>query len=170
MPGYEGLYEAGPGAVRSLDRLDSRGRRIKGVVLKPGILKDGRPLIVLCKNGVRWSVKLHKVIALTFHGPCPPGLQVCHDDGDILNNPPDNLYYGTPRQNQLDSIRHGTHWEVNKTHCPLGHELAEPNIYRRPSRPHWRECLACVRARSRHLRGGTFEERAVEAYAEIMTR
>ncbi len=150
VTGYEGLYEAGPGMVRSLDRMDAAGRFVRGRVLRPGVLQSGYHLLVLCKDGVRQSIKEHRVIAEAFHGPCPEGMEVCHRDGTKSNNHPDNLYYGTKRQNFLDSVEHGTHKEKRKTHCSRGHLLAEPNlVVNQLEKYGWRVCLACQKAHDR---------------------
>ena len=157
IPGFEGLYEAGPGYVRSL---------ITNRVLRPGVLKSGYHLVVLMKDGVRHPVKEHRVIAAAFHGPCPDGLEVCHRDGVRTNNHPDNLYYGTKSQNQIDSIRHGTKKEKRKTHCPRGHLLQEPNLvaslYNKKGH---RVCRACQKAHDlkRH-HDRPFKDMADEVY------
>ena len=177
VPGYEGLYEAGQGQVRSLDRVDSRGNRIKGRVLRPGVLSSGYHLLVLCRDGVRRPVKAHRVIAEAFHGPCPDGFEVRHLDGDKGNNHPDNLCYGTKSENQSDSIAHGTHKERRKTHCPHGHELAEPNLIPSKLAKGHRDCRACNCARQRvrlmEGRGTAVSEHlrrqlADEAYHDLM--
>lgn len=49
--------------------------------------------------------KLHVLVALAFHGPRPPGLVIRHLNGDKTDNRPDNLAYGTHRQNAGDSLR-----------------------------------------------------------------
>lgn len=33
-----------------------------------------------------------------------------------------------------------------RQHCKRGHQLRGRNVYRRPSRPGWRECVTCRRA------------------------
>lgn len=52
---------------------------------------------------------VHNLVAEAFIGPCPDGLQVCHRDGNGLNNRDDNLRYGTAKENRDDRRRHGTH-------------------------------------------------------------
>jgi hypothetical protein len=170
VPGFEGLYEASTlGRVRSLDRVDAAGRDIKGRVLKPGVLKSGRLQVTLCKDGVNHQMKVHQVIALAFHGPCPEGQETRHwPDRDVTNNRPENLCYGTKRDNFLDSAEHGTHKELRKTHCPRNHPLEAPNLRDREN--DWRECLACHHAHAlvktqQHL---NFREVADACYDEIV--
>lgn len=46
---------------------------------------------------------------LAHEGERPDGQQVRHLDGNPANNQLANLCYGTPRENQADRVRHGTH-------------------------------------------------------------
>jgi hypothetical protein len=43
-----------------------------------------------------------------FVGPCPPGEEGLHGDGDMFNNTISNLRWGTRRENVHDSMKHGT--------------------------------------------------------------
>ena len=63
-------------------------------------------------------------------------------DGDKHNNVPTNLCYGTHGENEADKVRHGTHRNGNKTHCPQGHEYTPENTYIYPSGA--RGCQACT--------------------------
>jgi hypothetical protein len=54
------------------------------------------------------SRKVHRLVLEAFVGPCPPGMECCHNDGNPLNNRLDNLRWDTRRSNQLDRNRHGT--------------------------------------------------------------
>jgi hypothetical protein len=51
---------------------------------------------------------VHQVICHAFHGPQPtPAHEVRHIDGDSANNLPDNLCWGTRKQNAADREAHG---------------------------------------------------------------
>ena len=52
---------------------------------------------------------LHRLVLLTFVGPCPAGLMCRHLDGNPANNRADNLAWGTSAENSADALRHGTH-------------------------------------------------------------
>lgn len=114
VPGYENLYEVSDqGRVRSLDRIvtDRRGRklRLKGKVLQTP--SDGQydyPRVGLFKQGKRRNIRVHQLVMLTFVGPCPEGMEVCHEDGDPSNSYSTNLRYDTHAANQADMKRHGT--------------------------------------------------------------
>lgn len=169
VPGYPGYEASSEGRVRSVDREDTAGRKVKGRILRPGVLQNGRLQVVLCGPHGKKQIKVHQVVALAFHGPCPEGMEVRHwPDRDITNNRPTNLSYGTKVDNHLDSVAHGTHKELRKTECQLGHPLQAPNLRVRKGRD-WRECLACHRARwmIRHRPELEVREVADACYREI---
>jgi len=116
IPGYAGAYQASrSGLVRSVNRLDSIGRPRKGRVLKLDSNHHGRLCVTLYLDGTRKTHKVHRLVALTFHGPGPLGHDCCHNDGNHLNNKADNLRWDTRSANQIDSLKHGTHG--NQTLC-----------------------------------------------------
>ncbi len=114
IPGYEEIYEASnQGKIRSLDRLVDHGlgsakRRIKGRVLKCNPANHGYPAVNLYKDGKATFLCVHRLIALTFMGPCPENHEVAHNDGDRLNSKASNLRYATRAENMQDAIKHGT--------------------------------------------------------------
>jgi hypothetical protein len=63
----------------------------------------------LVLNGKLTTVKSHKLVAELFIGPCPPGSECCHNDGDRQNSHLCNIRYDTPPSNQRDRLKHGTH-------------------------------------------------------------
>lgn len=94
--GYEGLYEVSDwGRVRSLDKYIKNWpkgiRLVKGRVLKPGRHRKGYLLVVLNKDGVMKTCKVHRLVAIAFI-PNPDGLpQVNHKDENKHNNRVENL-------------------------------------------------------------------------------
>jgi hypothetical protein len=58
--------------------------------------------------------RVHKLVMEAFVGPCPPGKQCLHRDGNGLNNRLENLRWGTPEENTQDMIKHGRQYMVNK--------------------------------------------------------
>ena len=65
--------------------------------------------VVLCVDGRFHRATVHQLVAEAFIGPRPPGLDVCHRDGNRKNNRPENLRYGTRSDNLADRDLHGTH-------------------------------------------------------------
>ena len=43
-----------------------------------------------------------------FVGPCPQGVECCHNDGNCLNNAESNLRWDTSKSNKADQLLHGT--------------------------------------------------------------
>lgn len=117
IPGYEGYYEVSDqGHVRSVDReivQDGRWgfikRTMKGRLLSPSNEHSNYPHVILSRGNEKESVKIHLLALRAFVGPCPEGLQACHEDGDTRNNILSNLRWGTPKSNQADRVGHGTH-------------------------------------------------------------
>lgn len=144
IPGYEGRWEASTeGQIRSIPR-----RRTRGGILKLRVNKRGYLSVVLGRE----THEVHRLVALTFHGPRPDGCEVRHVDGNPLNPRASNLAYGTRSENGLDKRAHGADHNVRKTHCPQGHPYFGPNLLVIPSRPNARYCRACnaeMKARKR---------------------
>lgn len=51
--------------------------------------------------------RLHVLLALTFIGPRPENFDVCHNDGNKLNNKLSNLRYASKKDNMNDKLIHG---------------------------------------------------------------
>ncbi|PIB80533.1 hypothetical protein CQY23_03060 [Mycobacterium celatum] len=135
--GYEGFYEvSSDGRVRSLKR---RFRILKQAVHPRG----GYRQVTLAKNGHHRTHKVHRLVLEAFVGRCPPGFVGCHNDGDTSNNRADNLRWDSPSANNFDLVRHGTHANANKTHCPAGHPYDDENTLRLRHAPKARRCRIC---------------------------
>lgn len=102
VKGYEGIYQVSDlGRVRSLDRIISDGRKLKGKILKNCNDTHGYLFVVLSKNGKIKTIRVHKLVAITFlnHEPCGLDLVVDHIDNNKLNNKVSNLQLITQRSN-----------------------------------------------------------------------
>lgn len=118
---------------------------------------------------------VHRAVAAAFIGPCPPGMEVRHKDGNVENNCVDNLEYGTRADNMQDRIKHGNNPQANRTHCPQGHPYTGENLVVRVKREAEQEprkirtCLACSRGRYIRLSNPelTKQEAADIAYQRI---
>ena len=145
IPGYEGSYEVSDiGRVRSLNRLDSRGRRRDGRLMKQTAAKSGHRFVSLCIDGVRRRWGVHTLVLEAFVGPRPTLHDSCHWNDDPTDNRLANLRWGTRSENRLDCVRNGTHNMAAKTHCPQGHAYAPGNTYVYPNGS--RACNECRRA------------------------
>ena len=153
IPGYKGYEASDLGRVRSW-----RGRwgRTEPRLLALR-LSNGYPGVGLYKDdGVsRDARSVHSLVAQAFIGPRPEGYEVRHLNGDRTDNRLSNLAYGTPSENKLDAVSHGTHHMASRTCCAQGHPYDEDNTYIRKGGG--RDCRACnrERARSRAARAAT---------------
>ena len=151
VAGYEGIYEVSSrGRVRSLPRVDSRGRRNRGRYLAVINHPSGHKQVKLSREGTSKPGKLHRIVLIAFMGPPPPGCEVLHGDGDPGNNALSNLRWGTRSENLRDAVRHGTHYWAIKTHCPQRHPYDDENTYRASDGR--RMCRECLRIRNREAR------------------
>jgi hypothetical protein len=50
---------------------------------------------------------VHTIVCETFHGPRPPGHQVCHGEKGSTDNSVGNLRWGTPQENNDDRVKQG---------------------------------------------------------------
>ena len=91
VPGYEGLYMAS-----SLGRVYSA---VREKFLRPRPASKGYFHVALTKGKIRKDIRIHNVVASTFIGPCPEGLEVNHKNGIKSDNRPDNFEYGTHQSN-----------------------------------------------------------------------
>ena len=108
VPSYKGLYEVSDqGRVRSLDRIDSAGRSLKGKMLKPVVIPKGYLKVTLCKNGVRKDARVHRLVLIAFAGAAPKGHQCCHWNDVKADNVLLNLRWGAPADNKVDARRNG---------------------------------------------------------------
>ena len=63
--------------------------------------------VALCKNGKPQSILVHRLVLEAFVGPCPEGMESCHEDDDALNNRLSNLRWGTRQDNRDDMVKNG---------------------------------------------------------------
>lgn len=142
--GFEGRYEVSDlGRVRSLlPTSGTNGGRRRGApdgVLKP--TPSGKYYTV--SLGRRNTRTVHTLVLEAFVGPCPEGLEACHNNGDHADNTLGNLRWDTRSENAKDKTRHGTNPNALKTSCPAEHEYDDENTGIRPDGS--RYCKKCAR-------------------------
>ena len=154
--GWEGLYE-----VSSLGRVRTNGRSIvtrTGTATRfpPRVMKltptpAGYKVLNFSRGGRRERMFVHRLVCEAFHGPAPEGKPyVLHWDGNPANNQPENLRWGSLKENSSDTLRHGRYFNANKTHCPRGHEYTPENTKLIPDGR--RDCRACHKIRNAEYR------------------
>lgn len=127
VPGHS-LYEVSDqGRIRSYAH--PRGRTAVHL-LKPSLDDHGYQAVRVKSDAgrvTRW--RMHQLIIHVFVGPQEPGTHVRHLNGIDTDNRLSNLAYGTPSENALDQVAHGTHNMASRTHCKQGHEYTPENTY-----------------------------------------
>jgi hypothetical protein len=103
IPGFEGLYQVSDcGQVKSLERfIKIRGDMLrieKEKILKTNLNKYGYEQVLLSKDGVRKSFKVHQLVMYT-HSHINENLVINHIDENKRNNHISNLEYCTQAEN-----------------------------------------------------------------------
>lgn len=149
MIGFEERYLVSDhGRVQSL--LWRTPKVMRGYVRNP----DRHVVITLSRGGGAKPklARVHRLVLEAFVGPCPDGLEGCHNNGDPTDNHVTNLRWDTSSENMHDRVRHGVHTHARKTHCPRGHEYTTENTYEPPGRTRAgrvnRQCRQCVREKA----------------------
>lgn len=70
--------------------------------------RKGYMSVSLTHEDVRKTISVHRLVLMAFVGPCPSGMEACHNDGDPSNNSLSNLRWDTHKNNMADCIKHGT--------------------------------------------------------------
>ncbi len=99
IPSYPSYEASSFGRIRSL--LSG-----KPYIRKMATDADGYLFVMLQSEGKLLSRSVHVLVAEAFHGPRPEGLQVRHLDDNKTNNIPENLKYGTAKENGEDRRLH----------------------------------------------------------------
>lgn len=133
VPDYEERYLISESGVLITKRA--------GRLLKQTPNPDGYPMVCFNTSGLRKHIRVHKLIATVFFGPCPDGLETVHLDNNPGNNHIWNLEYQTHIENCLQRSRG---MSVNRNH------LQEPERWLPVPPPHHRfyECSSHGRVKS----------------------
>lgn len=103
---YIGLYQVSNiGRIKRLKGFRRKNDRILKPVKRS---KYGHGCVYLSKDSNKKQCFIHRLVLETFVGPCPEGMECRHLDGNPKNNKLSNLKWGTKKENQEDSKKHGT--------------------------------------------------------------
>lgn len=98
IPGFPGYEADVDGHVYNLLRRPPYGRRC--------IVFESRRYLRVCVSRGRVIKPVHHLVCSAFHGPKPDGAECCRHLNDIrTDNRPENLAWGTRRDNIDDAIR-----------------------------------------------------------------
>lgn len=109
---YEGLYQVSNlGNLRSLDRIVFNPRymfqTLKGKLISPVKEHTGYYQVRLNKFGKRETVKLHRLVLITFVGNPDNKAEVNHKNGIKSDNRLSNLEWVTRSENQQHAFKNG---------------------------------------------------------------
>lgn len=115
IPDFPGYEVSDYGRVRSFNKRIPNGVALGAkweVADKPqrylaGATSGGYRFVILRKDGESHNRRIHNLVLLSFVGPCPDGMEICHNDGHKVNNNLGNLRYDTHRNNVHDAMKHG---------------------------------------------------------------
>ena len=112
--GFDGIYKISSlGRLKSVERVIERKNNsnyVQSEKIINGSNHNGYLFTTLRKNNKKAQKFIHVLVAESFLGEKPNGFDVCHSDGNRLNNCINNLRYGTRSDNVKDSIKHRTHY------------------------------------------------------------
>ena len=104
IPNFSNYFVTKDGRVWS-----SGGRTYtKAHWLRPTLDECGRPRVCLSEAGRIYHRRICRLVLEAFVGPCPEGMEACHNNGDPADNRLENLRWDTRSANALDAVRHGT--------------------------------------------------------------
>ena len=102
---YSGMYQVSNyGRVRSLDRLDASGHRLKGKIMKPKQDKKGYLFVTLRKDRKSKNFTIHRLVATMFI-PNPNNLPVVNHKNELKS---DNVWTNLEWCTQQYNISYGT--------------------------------------------------------------
>lgn len=95
IPGHPGYFV----------NVDGQIKGPSGKILRPASKRGGHLYINDSSQGT--NILIHRAVLLAFHGPCPPGMQGRHLNGNSRDNRPENLAWGTGEDQREDDRRNG---------------------------------------------------------------
>lgn len=94
-----------------------------GRILKPRMNKpNGYLAIKPSVDGRQVDAYVHRLVCEAWHGPCPPGKECRHKDGNRMNNAPSNLEWADHGDNLADRQAHGTMYQGEAHHLSVLNE------------------------------------------------
>jgi hypothetical protein len=110
VAGFPGYRVGSDGTVQSCWHRGSKPRMTEQWhTLKGGVARGHRYVWLFAPGRRRTFAYVHHLVLRAFVGPCPPGMECCHDNGNPADNRLANLRWDTRRANRNDMRRHGTH-------------------------------------------------------------
>jgi len=104
FPDYE-VSECGDVRRAITSRARRKGWRLRGFIDGDGYVR----YVLFNAGGQKQTVIAHRLVAEAFIGPAPSGAhEVAHNNGSRLSNHYTNLRWATRKENDADTVVHGT--------------------------------------------------------------
>lgn len=109
IPETNSIYWAGSdGHIYMYSESKTNSKMPNPFRLSEAIGKSGYRFVSVKINGIRKSRNVHVLICSAFHGKKPFDMAIVrHLNGNKLDNSPNNLSWGTYKDNEADKRRHG---------------------------------------------------------------
>lgn len=95
-----------------------------GNILKHFINKKGYSAVSVIEHSKRRTMRVNRLVCYAFHGKNTDML-VLHNNGNPQDNRPENLRYGTYKDNYMDAVNHNTN---SKGHVHGRSKIKQENI------------------------------------------
>jgi hypothetical protein len=118
-PGFPGYKVSSTGLVVSQKRwgLNRVSVNYPGRLLSTQLDRDGYVRVALMRDGrTHYGVSVARLVCEAWHGAPRNSAVVRHLDGSRANNTPDNLAWGSHKDNVHDAIAHGTFVRGERVH------------------------------------------------------
>jgi len=105
IPGFEGYEVSDQGQVRSYRKYGG-GLSLTSHLLKPSTSRPrgGYKAVGLRRNGQTYQKRVARLVLLAFVGPCPNGMEMCHNNSNSDDDRLENLRYDTHLGNTRDRL------------------------------------------------------------------
>lgn len=121
---FEGYYQVSSfGRIKSMSRIvkgiHASGHPIKEKILKTSKDNKGYPTVGLLKDGKRYAVKVHRLVALAFIPNNLNKREVNHKNSIRHDNNVENLEWCTRSENILHAYKHGNKKQKTGEYHPM---------------------------------------------------
>lgn len=108
LPKYEGYHATKDGRIFSKKKIALFGQPRSWKELSPCLSRSGyKRVMITSGKGKSLTAEVHTLVALAHLGERTRGMDICHCDGNKLNNNIENLRYDTHKANCEDTVKHG---------------------------------------------------------------
>lgn len=128
IPGFPGYKASDMGRIASCKKFISGSVRwiITSEIQRilAGAVDQGYRFYSLSCGKCQTVMRAYRLVMLAFVGPCPDGLEVCHNNGKKHDCRLSNLRYDTRAANVMDAFRHGA-WMAERDVISIREQYAD---------------------------------------------